>query len=68
MDKAVWEAEVVVIETFTKRQKKLKGEFSDVFVYTIPVPLRIQIAHIWGDIFGIVALRMVFCRPSCSRT
>lgn len=38
---------------FSKRQKQLRGEDSDVYVYdVISKPLRIQIVHIWRDTLG----------------
>jgi hypothetical protein len=40
-------------DLYSKRQKRLRGEVSDVFVYDeIPKPLRVQIVHIWNDAFG----------------
>lgn len=43
-----------VFNLFSKRQQKLRGEFSDVYIYnTIPQPLRIQIVHIVNDCFGL---------------
>lgn len=42
-----------IIDTFTKRQKQLKGEVADIWIYDpIPTPLRVQIANIWLDCFG----------------
>ena len=39
-------------DIFSKRQKRLRGEFPDVYQYeTIPEALRYQIIHIWEDIF-----------------
>jgi len=39
---------------FSKRQKRLRGETPDVFVYDkIPEPLRIQVVEIWKDTIGI---------------
>ena len=48
------EAEFVgVFDIFSKRQKKLRGEVPDVYTYdSIPVPLRVQIIHIWNDTLG----------------
>lgn len=41
------------IDIFSKRQKKLRGETPDVYIYDkIPQPLRVQIVHIWRDAFG----------------
>jgi hypothetical protein len=39
-------------DTFSKRQKRLKGEFVDVFTYEIPHPLRVQISNLWIECFG----------------
>lgn len=45
---------MAIIETFSKRQKRLKGEVADVFTYDqIPPPLRVQICHIWRKCFGV---------------
>jgi hypothetical protein len=45
---------VGIIETFSKRQKRLKGEVLDVFIYDdIPTSLRIQICHIWKKCLGV---------------
>ena len=42
-----------IIDIFSKRQKKLRGELPDVYQYkTIPEPIRIQIIHIWRDTLG----------------
>lgn len=39
-------------EPFSKRQKRTRGEVPDVYQYeTIPPELRVQIVHIWDDIF-----------------
>lgn len=44
---------MAVIELFSKRQKKLRGEVSDVYVYDdIPKQLKTQIVHIWYDALG----------------
>lgn len=40
-------------EIYSKRQKRLRGETPDVYVYdSLPEPLRIQIIQIWDDILG----------------
>ena len=40
-------------EIFSKRQKKLRGEAPDVYQYeTIPQELRVQVVHIWWDVWG----------------
>lgn len=37
-------------ELFSRRQKRLRGEVSDVYQYeTIPRELKVQIVHIWRD-------------------
>jgi hypothetical protein len=42
-----------IFDLFSKRQKRLQGEVSDVYVYdNIPQPLRVQIIHIWNDALG----------------
>ena len=42
-----------IIDLFSKRQKRLRGEVPDVYVYDdLPEPLRVQIVHIWMDTLG----------------
>src|ERR1039458_737881 len=42
-----------VFDLFSKRQKELRGEVPDVYVYdAIPQPLRVQVIHIWRDALG----------------
>ena len=42
-----------LFEIFSKRQKRLRDEFPDVYQYeTIPPELRVQIVHIWWDVWG----------------
>lgn len=42
-----------IYEIFSKRQKRLRGEVPDVYQYeTIPSGLRVQVIHIWRDIWG----------------
>ena len=42
-----------IIDLFSKRQKRLRGEVPDVYVYNdLPDPLRVQIVHIWMDVLG----------------
>jgi len=44
---------MAILDLFSKRQKKLKGDVPDVYAYdTIPQPLRVQIIHIWRDTLG----------------
>ena len=42
-----------IYEIFSKRQKRIRGEVPDVYQYeTIPPELRIQVVHIWNDVWG----------------
>lgn len=42
-----------IFDLFSKRQKRLRGDVSDVYIYdTIPQPLRVQVVHIWQDTIG----------------
>jgi hypothetical protein len=42
-----------VFDLFSKRQKKLRGEVPDIYIYDdIPKPLRVQIIHILRDTLG----------------
>lgn len=44
---------MTILDIFSKRQKKLRGEVPDVYTYTdLPKPLRTQIVHIWFDALG----------------
>ena len=44
---------MTIFNIFSKRQKKLRGETPDVYVYNeLPNPLRVQIVHIWMDTLG----------------
>ncbi len=43
----------MIIDLYSKRQKKVRGEIPDVFSYdTIPQPLRVQIVQIWKESLG----------------
>ncbi|HEY8998161.1 MAG TPA: hypothetical protein VIM60_09690, partial [Edaphobacter sp.] len=43
-----------IIETFSKRQKKLQGHTRDFFTYDeLPDGLRVQICHIWQQAIGV---------------
>lgn len=43
----------MIFDLFSKRQKKLRGDVPDVYVYdNIPNALRVQIIHIWYDSLG----------------
>lgn len=42
-----------IIDLFSKRKAKERGEISDIYSYDeIPQPLRIQIIHIWNETLG----------------
>lgn len=44
---------MAIFDLFSKRQKKLRGEFPDIYVYQeIPQNLRVQIVHIIQDTIG----------------
>jgi hypothetical protein len=44
---------LTVFDLFSKRQKRLRGEVPDVYVYDkIPQALRVQVVHIWHDALG----------------
>lgn len=44
-----------IVELFSKRQKKLRGEIPDVYQYEkIPNQLRVQVIHIVKDVLGLV--------------
>ena len=44
---------MAISDIFSKRQKKLRGDTPDVYVYDeMPNPLRVQIVHIWTDALG----------------
>ncbi len=44
---------MAIVDLYSKRQKRLKGEVPDVYTYDeIPQKLRIQIVHIIGDAIG----------------
>ena len=43
-----------VVDLFSKRQKRARGDVPDVYVYdTMPKFLRVQILHIIDDAFGV---------------
>ncbi len=43
----------MIFDIFSKRQKKLRGDVPDVYIYTdVPNALRVQIVHIWYDVLG----------------
>jgi hypothetical protein len=44
---------LAILDLFSKRQKKLRGDVPDVYVYdNFPQALRTQIVHIWHDTLG----------------
>ncbi len=44
---------MAIVELFSKRQKKLRGEVPDIYQYEdIPQKLRVQIVHIIKDTFN----------------
>lgn len=44
---------MTIFDLFSKRQKSLRGEVPDVYVYSsLPNALRVQIIHIWTDSLG----------------
>jgi len=43
----------LIFDLFSKRQKKLRGDVPDIYIYDdVPNPLRVQIVHIWYDVLG----------------
>ncbi len=43
----------MIFDLFSKRQKRTRGEVPDIYQYDIiPSELRVQIVHIWTDVFG----------------
>jgi hypothetical protein len=46
---------MAVVDLFSKRQKRLRGEVPDIYIYDdLPQKLRVQIVHIIRDAFGVV--------------
>jgi len=44
-----------VVNLFSKRQRRLRGEFPDIYTYdSLPQAFRAQVVHIWGDVLGTV--------------
>ncbi len=44
---------MALFDLFSKRQKKLRGNVPDVYMYDkIPPALRVQVVHIWKDVLG----------------
>lgn len=47
---------MVIFDTFSKRQKRARGEVPDVYVYDkLPQQFRVQVVHIIKDAFGVDA-------------
>ncbi len=44
---------MAIFDLFSKRQKRLRGDIPDIYVYYIPQPLKVQIIHIIRDAIGI---------------
>lgn len=43
-----------IFETYSKRQKRLRGDAPDVYTYDeIPYGLKVQIIHLWDDAIGL---------------
>jgi hypothetical protein len=44
---------MAIFELYSKRQKLLRGEVSDVYQYNdFPNAFRVQVIHIWNDVLG----------------
>lgn len=44
---------MAIFDLFSKRQKRLRGEVPDIFVYdNLPQPLKVQVVHIIQDVVG----------------
>lgn len=44
---------MAIVELFHKRQKRIRGEYSDVYQYEeLPDKLKVQIVHIWSETIG----------------
>jgi hypothetical protein len=44
---------MAVLDLFSTRQRRLRGEVPDVYTYdSLPQPLRVQVVHIWQEAFG----------------
>lgn len=44
---------MAIFDLFSKRQKKLRGDVPDVYIYNnLPYALKVQIVHIWMDALG----------------
>jgi hypothetical protein len=50
----LWEELVTIIDLYSKRQKKLRGEYPDVYQYDeLPKSLKVQVVQIWRSVIGI---------------
>ncbi|HXI13730.1 MAG TPA: hypothetical protein VNM92_13965 [Thermoanaerobaculia bacterium] len=44
---------MAILDLFSKRQKRLRGELTDVYQYdAVSASFRVQVVHIWRDAFG----------------
>jgi hypothetical protein len=44
---------VAIFDLFSKRQKALRGDITDVYTYdSLPGAFRVQVIHIWSDVLG----------------
>lgn len=51
----------MIIDIFSKKQKRLRGEVPDIFTYdTVPKELRVQIIHIMRDVFSTVISGVIY--------
>lgn len=41
-----------VFDLYSKRRKRAAGDAPDVYTYSVPQALKVQIIHIWGDALG----------------
>jgi hypothetical protein len=59
-----------IIDLFSKRQKKLRGEVPDVYTYDrILQPLRVQVIHIWRETLGDehISINIAVRRRICAK-
>lgn len=55
---------MAIFDLYFKRQRRLKGEVPDVYLYDqMPHALRVQIVHVWDDTLGNAAEAGVSGRP-----
>ena len=56
-----------IYDLFSKRQKTLRGEVPDFYVYNdLPEPLRVQIVRIWRETLGNLSIQKTFSRRQTS--